>query len=142
MESSKNYSGSLMLPWHEYGHTCMCVKLCGHFSSSLIFFIANFHPICNLVLMSLDQHANENFINFKAKLQPKILILKPESQYVLCKKDMIFPCSLVPGLSQFHRLFSFWFSLKKLLERTLARSLLSPGFRILSAPLSGARPEV
>ena len=82
METSKNYSGSLMLPWHEYGHTCMCVKLCGHFSTSLIFFIANFHPICNLVLMSLDQHANENFINFKAKLQPKILILKPESQLV------------------------------------------------------------
>ena len=65
METSKKYSGSLVLPWHEYGHMCMCVKLCGHFSSSLIFFIANFHPICNLVLMSLDQHANENFINFK-----------------------------------------------------------------------------
>lgn len=31
---------------------------------------------------------------------------------------------------------------KKNLEREIARSLLSPGFHILSAPLSGARPDV
>lgn len=56
------------------------------------------------------------------------------------QKDMIFPCSLVNGLSQFC-LFGFWLSLKKkkILEREIARS---PGFQILSVPLSGARPDV
>lgn len=57
--------------------------------------------------------------------------------------DMVFLCSLVTRLSQFRLSFQFLAqSEKKNLEEEIVRALLSPGFYILSGPVTGTTPDV